>query len=172
MPDHAGESGYRQTPRGGPAVRTDIVEVYVFRRAGRNVEFLQLHRATEPLKGTWQPIMGHVEQGETAVRAAVRELAEEVSLWTGDEALVGIWALEQVHPYYVAAVDAIVLGPRFAAEVRPGWEPKLNPEHAAARWARDASAFLWPGQRCAAEELVRGIADEHSPARAALRLTV
>lgn len=172
MTDHPRESGYRRTPVGGPRLRSDIVEVYVFRKAGPHVEFLQLHRTTDPLKGTWQPIMGHVEQGETAVRAAVRELAEEVSLWTGDEALVGIWALEQVHPYYVAAVDAIVLGPRFAAEVRPGWEPKLNPEHAAARWVRDASAFLWPGQRRAAEELLSDIADHASPTRHLLRVSV
>jgi ADP-ribose pyrophosphatase YjhB (NUDIX family) len=157
--------GYRGKASGGPRVRTDVVDVYIFRRTARtrearaagSVEFLQLLRADEPLTGTWHPLMGHVERGETAAACAWRELGEEVGLRPDDAALVGLWALEQVHPYFIAAIDTIVLGPRFAAEVSAGWEPTLNDEHTAARWVPGAGAaelFMWPGQAAACREVV------------------
>lgn len=214
--------GYRLTPAGGPRLRADIVDVYIFRRiAGniplsrdegpvaphgtgaaraddpfahargspaRSVEFLQLLRRGPPLDGTWHPIMGHAEPGETAVQAALRELHEEVGLQaipratpgfdapgTGrraapDAALLGVWALEQVFPYYVAAIDCIVLSPRFAAEVRPGWTPRLNTEHAAFRWTRDPADFMWPSQKRAIDQILAEIVADGSPARSALRV--
>ena len=65
----------------GPSVRTDIVDVYVFRHGatgGRgDVQFLQMRRCHGAMAGTWQPVMGHVEEGETATETAARELAEE-----------------------------------------------------------------------------------------------
>ena len=52
----------------GPQMRTDIVDVYVFRRpsldAGAAAEFLQLRRISGAMAGSWQPVMGHVEAGE------------------------------------------------------------------------------------------------------------
>jgi 8-oxo-dGTP pyrophosphatase MutT (NUDIX family) len=146
-----------------PVVRADIVDVYVFRRAAgmrpARVEFLQLRRVADGtnLGATWQPIMGHVEPGETAVAAAMRELDEEAGLDERNAALLGVWALEQVHPYFLADKDCIMLSPRFAAEVTPGWEPILNNEHDAHRWvgAEEArEAMMWPGQAAACEEIV------------------
>jgi dATP pyrophosphohydrolase len=174
--------GYRPRAADGPRVRTDIVDVYVFRRvpgATDELELLQLLRAGEPLDDTWQPVMGHVEQGERAWETAWREVAEEVGLAAGDPALVGMWALEQTQPYYVAAIDSVVLSPRFAAEVAPGWSPTLNDEHHDARWIRwpfhggqpAGEFFLWPGQRRAIEELVEVIAPEGSATRERLRLS-
>jgi dATP pyrophosphohydrolase len=100
--------------------------------------------------------MGHVEAGETAVACALRELEEELGLRRDDPALLGVWALEQVHPYYVAVIDCVVLSPRFAAEVRPGWEPRINDEHSAFRWVpadRVGETFMWPGQLAACREI-------------------
>jgi dATP pyrophosphohydrolase len=155
--------GYRREPRGGPELRTDIVDVYIFRRVSGGgdgnpaaVEFLQLLRSGDPMRGTWQPVMGHVERGETAVVCAIRELEEEVQLRGGDEHFIGLWALEQVHPYYIAAIDTIVHSPRFAAEVARGWQPTLNHEHEAHRWVpawRAAWMFMWPGQAAACKEI-------------------
>jgi dihydroneopterin triphosphate diphosphatase len=147
-----------------PVIRTDIVDVYIFRRwptetAGRiepYAEFLQLYRASGSVAGTWQPIMGRIEGKETALAAAIREIHEEVGLARGS-GLLGLWALEQVHPFFIAKEDAIVLSPRFAAEVAPAWEPRLNDEHSAHRWIAGHQAaryFMWPGQIGAVKEVL------------------
>jgi 8-oxo-dGTP pyrophosphatase MutT (NUDIX family) len=151
-------------------MRSDIIDVYIVRRGPGGVEFLQLLRASDPLKNTWHPIMGHVEAGETAIQTAIRELGEEVGLAPRDPSLLGLWALEQVYPYYVAEIDCIVLSPRFAAEVVPAWEPRLNSEHSAARWVDDASAFMWPGQKRCVSEILAEIVPQHSLSRQSLRI--
>ncbi|TVQ76057.1 MAG: NUDIX domain-containing protein [Phycisphaeraceae bacterium] len=175
--------GYRTNPRGGPSVRTDIVDAYIFRRprdasTARVIELLQLRRARAPLADTWQPIMGHIEKNETAHQTILREIGEEVGLQPTDPAFLGAWALEQVHPFYLAALDCIVMSPRFAIEVAHDWEPRLNAEHTAHRWIgaplhAGLSAlefFLWPGQRGAVEELLSSIVPRDAPARAHLKL--
>lgn len=138
-------------------VRSDIIDVYIFRRPpGDSFELLQLLRTDEPLKATWQPIMGHIEPGETALACALRELEEEVGLRQTDAAFLGIRALEQVHPYYLPSSDSIVLSPRFALEVARNWSPRLNHEHSAHRWVDGASPethFMWPGQIAAVKEI-------------------
>ncbi len=157
MDEGRGVDGYRRTPgRGGAMIRADVVDIYVFRRRERGVEFLQVRRARAPLKGTWQPVMGHVEEGETSVMAVRRELREEVGLDVGDASCVGLWALEQVRPFYVHQIDAVVLAPRFACETRGSWEARLNEEHEGARWvgtSEAAGSFVWPGQREALREI-------------------
>ncbi|MEQ9096261.1 MAG: NUDIX domain-containing protein [Phycisphaerales bacterium] len=155
-------------------VLADLVDVYVMRQAG-DLEFLQLRRTAEPLSGTWQPVMGHIEQGEDAMQAAVRELGEEVGLVPGDDAWLGFWQLEEVHPYFVAALDAVVLSPRFAVLVHAAWQPDISTDHAhdAHRWvpACDAEAtFLWPGQWRACAEAASLIARRGCELERALRL--
>ena len=172
---HSG--GYRLEPRGGPSVRTDIVDVYVFREAiAGSIELLLLERASQPLKETWQPVMGHVEQGESALQTAVREVREEVGLDPENPMIWGGWALEQVHPYYVAAIDSIVLSPRFALRVATDWVPTLNAEHTRFKWLHIAldnpqpalGALLWPGQRSAVLEIMSDLLDCDSPTARAL----
>jgi 8-oxo-dGTP pyrophosphatase MutT (NUDIX family) len=139
------------------------------------VEFLQLRRTAEPMAGTWQPAMGHVESGETAMHTAVRELGEEVGLRAGDPAWLGFWQLEEVHPYFVAALDAVVLSPRFAVLVDEPWEPDLSGEdaHDAYRWVEAASVgemFMWPGQCRACDEAMGLLARRGSAIERALWL--
>ena len=174
MGEVRGADGYRRTVgRGGAVIRADVVDVYVFRRGGGGVEFLQVRRARAPLEGTWQPVMGHVEEGETSVMAVRRELREEVGLDVGSEACVGLWALEQVRPFYVHQIDAVVLAPRFACEVVAGWEARLNEEHAGARWVGEGAVggmFVWPGQREALRELRENLFTDGSRARELLSI--
>lgn len=178
-------AGYRPRPGQGPLVRTDVVDVYIARRGeDLQLELLQIQRAKSPLLGTWQPVMGHIEAGETALQAAVREMGEEVGLMlpataahtraepAADDGPQGLWALEQVHPFYIAAIDCVVLSPRFVALVGPQWTPRLNDEHTAWRWSRLATAhrtFMWPGQLAAVRE-IGDLLDRHGPARVALRV--
>lgn len=142
--------------RPGPTVRTDVVDVYVFCREGGRVRYLQILRAREPMLGTWHPVMGHVEAGETAIATARREAREELGLDV-DSAL-GFWALEETFPFYLPARDALMMSPRFVVEVRSGWEPALNAEHSDARWvAGEESDWLWPGQAACVRAIVRDI---------------
>jgi len=157
-----------------PSVRADIVDAYVFRRVpsgagGALVEILQLLRARGPAPATWQPVMGHVEPGERATDTLWRELDEELGLPAN--AVLGAWALEQVHPFYIAELDAVVLSPRFAVEVTPSFVPAINDEHDTFRWLPVRTAIedaLWPGQRAALGELARML--DGDPAAELLRL--
>ncbi|MBC7833672.1 MAG: NUDIX domain-containing protein [Phycisphaerales bacterium] len=175
----AGTAGYRAAPAGGPRLRADVVDVYVFRRVqgpgtfDEAIEFLQLLRNDEPLKGTWHPVMGHIEHEETAPQCAVRELSEELGLRFGAPDLLGFWALEQVHPFYIAAIDSIVLSPRFAVEVSREFRPVLDVDHAAHRWVGASEAwrrFMWPGQIATVREIIDHLLRPGSLAKQWLRL--
>lgn len=142
-----------------PRLCAELVDVYVFRRTPE-AEFLHLRRVGGSMRGTWHPIMGTLEPGEASPAGARREVMEEVGLGPGDPAWRGFWALQGVHPYYIARRDAIMLTPRFAAEVAPEWTPRLNDEHDAWRWVPLADVprmFMWPGQHAAIDEIVRTI---------------
>lgn len=184
------DAGYRREPLSGPRLRSDVIDVYVVQQSPRPpaklaaskrptssmdsdtvggaepaVYLLQVLRAGPPLANTWHPVMGHAERGETAVQCARRELDEELGLRRGDPALLGLYALEQVHPFFIAELDAIVLSPRFAVEVAPGWQPVLNDEHTDYRWvsSRDvAELFTWPGQIAACREITASLLSRDS----------
>lgn len=194
------QDGYRPATGTGPRIRSDIVDVYVFTRvpaddprerarAGRAYEseaawparagdssavhFLQLLRSGAPLDNTWHPVMGHIEAGETAVDTALREMREELGLGHDHPSCLGVYALEQVHPFFIAAIDTIVLSPRFAVEVAPSWTPALNAEHSKFRWVRHDAVdahFMWPGQKNACREILREIVDDASLSREHLRV--
>ena len=153
-------------------LRTDVVDVYIVRHTSDGaIEFLQLRRVEDPLRGTWQPIMGHVDDAETSSAAAIREMLEEAGL-RRDDALA-MWALEQIHPYYIARLDAVMLTPRFAALVSDRWTPRLNDEHDAFRWvpqSQVAQSFVWPGQRACCAEVVALLRAPDAPAAVTQRI--
>lgn len=172
----------------GPPIRTDIVDVYVFRRPlshvrsegseGRirpttSLQFLQLHRGPHvSLPATWHPVMGHMHDGETAARTALRELREETGYASG-AGLLGFWQLEQPNVYFLHSHEALLMSPCFAVEVQSDREPIIDADHDAARWVRRAyvdRCFLWPGQRSAIASLVRDILEPGSPVERALRI--
>ena len=163
----------------GPQVRTDIVDVYVFRRprldaSASAVEFLQLRRTGGAMPGTWQPVMGHVEAAERAMDAALRELTEETGLRPG-HGLAALWQLETVNTYFLATQDHVMLSPCFAAEALHDAELRLDETHDAHRWVqRDMvdRLFLWPGQRAAVDHIVRDIVSTDSPMAQHLRLDI
>jgi 8-oxo-dGTP pyrophosphatase MutT (NUDIX family) len=136
-----------------PALISDVVDVYVFRRRGREVDFLLLRRRPESRLGnTWQSVHGRIEPGETAVQAALRELCEETSLEP-----LRFWQLELVNTFYVAQTEQIMLCPCFAAEVPASAEVRLCHEHTDFRWEAAETAahsMLWPGHRRAIREVL------------------
>jgi dATP pyrophosphohydrolase len=128
-----------------PPVRSDLIEVYVFRRRGRRVEFLTLRRAAgRTLPHVWQPVTGKLRRGEGALDAARREVLEETGLkplrW---------WALEAVTVYFDPARGVVRMLPLFAAQVGARERPRLSAEHDDHRFltARAAARrYLWRSQ--------------------------
>lgn len=154
-------------------IRTDLVHVFVFRRSGAELEFLQLLRSEEPAAGTWQPVMGSIDPGETALEAARREVQEETGLSSDDPALLGMWSLEQALPFFMHASDSIIISPRFALEVSGQWLPVLNHEHNDSRWisARDIEKlFTWPTHVVSCREILDFLVTPGSLSEAHLRV--
>lgn len=142
-----------------PRLDPCLIEVYVFRRRGRRVEFLALRRrAGDSLPGVWQPVTGTLMRGESAVLGALREVREE----TGAVPM-RMWRLESVTTFFDPRRDAIRLVTLFAAEVAERAAVRLSREHSTHRFlsAREAALrFLWDSQRrglvAVREQVLRG----------------
>jgi len=142
-----------------PRLKADAVEVFIYRRVGRRVEFLALRRrANRRLPGVWQPVTGKIERGESAFAAARREVREETGL------LPTRWhCLETAAFYFDMRHDAFTVLPLFAAEVGPSARVRLSREHDAWRWESGRTAgrrYRWQAQRAGLaavrKEVLRG----------------
>jgi 8-oxo-dGTP pyrophosphatase MutT (NUDIX family) len=128
-------------------IRSDHVEVHLFRRRGRSVEFLILRRSPDrrKLPGVWQPVTGARTARERALAAAMREVNEETGL-----APLRWWGVEGLTGWFDARDDAWVMLPVFAAELPARAAITLSKEHDRHAWvsARTAARrFLWESQR-------------------------
>lgn len=132
-----------------PEIITPTVSVYPFRRCEQGPEYLALRRAdVDHLSGTWQLVHGGIDEGETAVDAAWREIQEETGL-TPER----FWGLDHVESHYLPHKDAIRLVPCFVAELPHSAEPTLGPEHDQHAWLEiDAliERLIWRSQQEAA----------------------
>ena len=139
-----------------PPVDPNLVEVYTFRRLAAGVEFLLLRRRDDDfMGGTWHPVSGGIEPGESAYVAAQRELFEEASLTPQK-----LWNINSVHAFYTATYDRVFCTVAFVAEVDPEAEVKLSHEHTDLRWIKQEDlidALMWPGQKVHARELLEHI---------------
>lgn len=145
-----------------PEVITPTVSVYPFRRGQRGPEYLALRRADiDHLRGTWQAVHGGIDNGETAVQAAWREVREEIGL-TPER----FWQLDHVETHYLPHKDAIRMVPCFVAELASDAEPTLGREHDDHAWlAFDdlTDRLIWQSQRnairVAQETIVQPLAE-------------
>lgn len=124
-----------------------LVDVLVLRRAGTSLECLLLRRSTVGRSpGSWEMVHGHVDAGESAKEAALRELQEETGL-----APLSFYNLSRVESFYLHKRDVVSLVAMFAAFVDRA-PVQLSEEHDDAVWLPVDEArrrFSWPREvRC------------------------
>ena len=133
------------------AIRVDLIDVYVLRGAGAQLEVLALRRAAGGrCPGSWETVHGHIENGELPQQAALRELHEETGLVPRS-----LYNLSRVETFYLHGTDHLSLVPVFAAFVDAS-AVRLGGEHDAFEWLTLAGArqrFAWPRERRAVEDI-------------------
>jgi dATP pyrophosphohydrolase len=135
-------------------VRTMIVDVYVLRMGARGSDVLVLRRAAgERCGGTWETVHGHVDDGESPVAAALRELEEETGL-----APQRLYNLSRVESFYLHKHDVLALIPAFCAIVPAGAAVRVSAEHDRGEWVSAEEAarrFAWPRERRALSDALQ-----------------
>ncbi len=137
-----------------PDITAALIDVYPYRQGEAGAtEFLLLRRAPGTVyEGQWRMVGGKIERGETASRAALRELAEE----TGAQP-ESLWVVPSLNTFFEWKTDRIRISVPFAAQI--SGPIRLNREHDDHAWfsPEDAATRLaWPEQR----RLLRLIGEE------------
>ncbi len=140
-----------------PRIVSDIVDVYVFRRARNQTEFLLLRRRPDVVLGnTWQSIHGKIEPKERAVEAAMREVEERTGFVPAK-----LYSADYINQFYDHATDTIVLAPSFAACVDSGNKVRVSNEYSDYAWCdleETVGRLPWSGQRWAVRHIYDVIA--------------
>ncbi len=135
------------------SVRVSLVDVYVVRGRGTNLQCLLLRRAAgRRCPGSWETVHGHIESEEAPVAAALRELGEETGLKPEK-----LYNLSRVESFYLHAKDEVALIPVFVALVEEHAQVRPGPEHDRFEWLGIAEAvtrLAWPRERRALEDAV------------------
>lgn len=136
------------------SLRPDLVACWLFRTTGPGLEILLIRRAPGRIfPGMWQCVTGKLED-ERILDGALREVAEETGLTAKD--FEAVYTLDQVNIFHADHADRIEVEAVFAAQVRPGVEPRLSHEHDAFRWLGPEEArghVIWPAYREAIERI-------------------
>ncbi len=135
-----------------PALKTNLISVYVLREGSRGMELLLLQRGPRhQFPGDWQAVHGHLEAGEAAWQAAEREVREETGLRPA------LWfRLHHIESFYNPENDSLYFVPTFVAVVDADSECTLSDEHQACRWCTLTEArelFAWETQRQSVDAL-------------------
>jgi dATP pyrophosphohydrolase len=131
--------------------RVTFVDVYPLRHAGSTLEVLVLRRAPGGrCSGAWEVVHGSIEEEETPLQAALRELREESGL-----APARLYNLSRVETFYRHKVDEVAFIPVFVAFVE-NTTVQLSGEHDAFDWLPFAAArerLAWPRERRALTDI-------------------
>jgi 8-oxo-dGTP pyrophosphatase MutT (NUDIX family) len=135
-----------------------MVDLYVARPAGAGFEFLVLRRSARGRSpGAWEVVHGHLEQGESPVEGAQREMLEESGLVPA-----AMYNLSRVESFYLHHTDAVAMIPAFLAFVPADAQATLSDEHDVAEWLSvdlARSRLSWPRSRRALDDILILFAD-------------
>lgn len=91
-------------------------------------QVLMLHRRFPPNQGLWNGVGGHIESGETATQAVIREVEEETGYEIQDPKFAGLltWDGFEIPPGGIAIFTAEVDHPNFITnhEGELAWKPR------------------------------------------------
>jgi len=122
-----------------------VIDAYVYRQTQEGIKFLLLKRAkTKIYEHLWQGVAGKIEEGETAVETAIRELMEE----TGFKPF-RMFIADHISKFYEAKWDRINLVPVFGIEVKKS-EVSISKEHCDFKWVDfelASKTLVWQGQK-------------------------
>jgi len=130
-----------------------MIDLYVARPSPAGLEFLLLRRGPHGRSpGAWEVVHGHLDEGETPVDGARRELEEETGLVP-----TVLYNLSRVESFYLHRADEVAVIPAFVAFVEPDAAAALSEEHDAAEWLQADLArgrLAWPRSRRALEDIL------------------
>ena len=116
-----------------PEIYSGTVQVHVARfdeQAGK-YKFLVMKRAADVrlYPSAWQVITGTIEEGETALQTALREVKEETSL-----EIKRMWTVPYVASFFDPGQDRVHSAPVFGILTANDAEPILSAEHTEYKW--------------------------------------
>ena len=128
-----------------PSIVAGVVDVFVVSPRGRGWRVLVLQRsATTRCAGAWETVHGRMRRGESAERAALRELREETGLVP--ERLYNV----TTHGFYLHRPGVVQVAVAFCAFVSGEPSVRLSREHERAEWLSRTAALrrlAWPSER-------------------------
>ena len=128
-------------------IASKIIEVCIFKFERDQPRYLLLHRSKEEriYPDIWQFVSGSIEENESAVDAALRELSEETGLKPK-----AFWVVPHISMFYDPGYDTVNLCPLFAVQSEAGSNPRLSAEHYEFGWfsfQESIKKLVWPSQR-------------------------
>ena len=98
-----------------------MASVVVVRGAGEDARTLLVRRAGAHLHGLWTYVAGHLEPGEKAWQAALRELREETGLRA-----FALYSADRCETFYDVQDECVAIVPAFVAYVDAVAKVRLN----------------------------------------------
>lgn len=127
-------------------VNPSCINAHIVRQTSDGPRYLMIRRCCNFLPGTWQMVTGTIEEGETAVQAAWREIQEETGLVPKT-----LYIADIVDTFYLASNNRVGTAPVFVAFVEEE-TIRLSPEeHDAFEWLayeEAKSRLFWSQKQC------------------------